>query len=347
MLNPYDIKEIAEHDLKLAESMKDNSYKGMKILIFQPVAAGDNIVASLGAELFHIKYPGCKVDFFTTLHESESLLKHNPFINKVIVNKDWELFNTRATASKGSVPGPLRQEYDLAYGLYWWNAPMVQSFLEDMELPTDYTHVRLYGADLEVLPDLIKTDLCCDLLASIPKIVLQNEESLKKVWKTDTEYVILKEGLKELGVVFEVGAGCGLDFYQTASLLYYSDLFVGYHGSQEHMAAAVDCQTVVMSREWNPADSLTAYYQNKYMPANKQHRVVRPKKWCENFNRCITKNPDEFVHKLPPYGFPNKFPPHKNKECDFGFEKSCIYDGIKAEDVLEQVRIALNEEKEA
>jgi len=342
LLNPYNIEEITRHDAKLlASSLLDpKPYEGMKILIFQPVAAGDNIVASLGAELFHIKFPGCKVDFFTTLHESASILKHNPYINKVIVEKDWELFNTRATASKGSVPGPLRQEYDLAYGLYWWNAPMVQSFLEDMELPTDYTHVRIYGADSKGIPESYsnKTDLYSSF--DVPRICLQNEESLKKVWKTEGQYVILKEGLENLGFVCEIGAGCGLDFWETACLLSRCDLFVGYHGSQEHIAAAVDCQTVVMSREWNPADSLTAYYQNKYMPADRQHRVVRPKKWCENFNRCITYNPDDLIHKLPPYGFPNKFPPHKYKDCDFGFEKSCIHE-ITAEDILEQVKLAL------
>ncbi len=340
--NPYNIKEIADHDAKLVVAHSDYTYEGMKILIFQPVAAGDNIVASLGAELLFIKFPGCKVDFFTTLHESESLLKHNPYINQVIVNKDWELFNTRATASKGSVPGPLRKEYDLAYGLYWWNAPMVESFLQDMELPTDYTHVRLYTPHEIGPPDSWEgyTDLCSSF--DIPRICLQNRESLGKVWNVDKEYDKLKKGLLENhGFVFEIGAGCGLNFEQTAALLRCCDLFVGYHGSQEHMAAAVDCQTVVMSREWNPKDSLTAYYQNKYMPANKQHRVVRPKKWCENFERCITYNPNNFIHKLPPYGFPNKFPPHKYKDCDFGFEKSCIHE-ITAEDILEQVRIALN-----
>jgi ADP-heptose:LPS heptosyltransferase len=339
--NPYNIKEIADHDAKLVAAHSDYTYEGMKILIFQPVAAGDNIVASLGAELLHIKYPGCKVDFFTTLHESESLLKHNPYINQVIVNKDWELFNTRATASKGSVPGTLRKEYDLAYGLYWWNAPMVESFLQDMELPTDYTHVRLYTPDLREVID--NQALICNLTLTkeYKKIALQNKESLRKVWNVDKEYDKLLKELRELGIVFEIGAGCGLDFLQTACLLEHCDLLVGYHGSQEHMAAAVNCQTVVISREWNPKDALTAYYQNKYMPANRQHRVVRPKKWCENFERCITYNPNEFVHKLPPYGFPNKFPPHKHKDCDFGFEKSCVYE-ITAEDVLEQVRIALN-----
>lgn len=327
--NPYQIAAVKEHDRKLAEALKDKSFEGLKILVFQPVAAGDNIVASLGAELFKIKYPGCTVDFFTTLHESASVLKLNPYINKVIVEKDWELFSTRDT----NVPGPLKKEYDLAYGLYWWDSPMVKSFLADMELPTDYTHVRVY-----IKPGTRSSKFNKWLKETNRKVItLQNKESLRKVWDVDKHYDKLLGELQKYGKVLQIGAGCGMDFAQTASTLSICNLFVGYHGSQEHMAAAVDCQTVVMSREWNPVDSLTAYYQNDYMPENKKHVVVRPKKWCENFERCITYNPNEFIHKLPPYGFPNRFPPHKNKDCDFGYEKSCIYNGITAEDILEEV----------
>jgi hypothetical protein len=46
-------------------------------------------------------------------------------------------------------------------------------------------------------------------------------------------------------------------------------------------------------------------------------------------------------HKLPPYGFPNKFPPHVYQSCNYkDFKKSCVHEILPAQ-IVEKIEEAM------
>lgn len=336
--------EIKEHNEKLIEAKVKTDYKGMKVLIFNPCACGDNAQSSLGPELMQIKYPGCTVDFWTSTYESIPILQSNPFINKAILSPKWEDFRLRQSEDevREGIParlGETAKEYDVSYGLYWWDAlPQIKSFLEDLELPTEYQHVRIYTTSKEVKKAHFVWNNGLGMSGGY-KIAVQIENAK---WEKGTRYAELKEGLKKFGTVLELGKREGYSYLDDAEIIRQADLMVCTTGSIEHVSAAVGTQTVTISPVYNPEANCVAYYQNKYMPTNKQHVLVRPKDWCGNY-ACITENPDELIYKTPPYGFnPDRFPPHMVRDCNYGgFKKSCIHE-IKVQDILEKVEQALS-----
>lgn len=328
-------EDVKRHyaDLKRIFTNTTNEFDGIRILIFQPCAIGDNVVASLGVELLHRKFPGCTVDFLTSTKESICLLESNPFINKVILNDNWEVFNTRDTRHDPgvvngcpSIDGPLKKEYDLALNLYWWNPPMVESFLSDLGLDTSYTRVRIYTEGVEVnFKNYFKTEL--------RKICIQKGMGGK--WSGD--YHKLLSDLKTYGEVIEISPELGLNYVQAAMLLSKADLTVCAEGSMSHIAAAVGCQTVTLSSVYNPKDVCVEFYQNKYLPENKKHITVVPKDFCGNY-RCISYKIDSVRYEPPPYRFPEpRTPPHMFKPCDYkNFQKTCIHE-IKVSEIVDAV----------
>ena len=332
---------IVDHYTKLLQAIQNPTCEGLNILIFQPVATGDIIVSSLAAELLFKKYPGCSVDYMVEFDQVKPILEGNPFIRSVIVEKDWEKFRTRDTTNekidgKPSEDGPLIKDYDLAYSLYWWNAPMITSFLEDLRLPTDYTRLHIYKNDksYEKVKDFWKDSIGL-------KIALQRDIDMKTKWDI-SKYPELYKKLEELGIVKVVGSGLGYNYSETAEILRRADMFVGVHGSIEHVAAAVECQTITMPNVYKPEDVCAAYYQNKYRDPKKPCLVVKPKDFCGNY-RCISYNPNDLPNKEPRYGFNSegKFPPHMVRSCDYkSFKNTCIHE-ISVNDVVSQVEKAI------
>ena len=306
-------EDVYKHYKEIESSLYKNDYEGFKILIFQPVAIGDNVVASLGAELLYKKFPGCTIDFFTSTAGSVSLLEANPFINKVICDQCWDLVNTRDTTKeyvhgKPTEDGPVRKQYDLTFSLYWWNPPMVKSFLEDMDLETDYTRVKIYPRN----QDRAKAQKFLEDKKSCITVGLQSDFTGK--WYGD--YQKLKQALESLPrtSVIEIGKGTG-SYIESAAIVEAIDLCVCTEGSLSHVAAAVGTPTVTLSSIYKPEDVMVEFYQNKYLPSDFRHHTVRPKNWCKD-HHCITYNRDDCVHKNPPYGFPDKFPPYMCRVCD-------------------------------
>jgi hypothetical protein len=311
-----------DHYGKLIESLQAPK-TGPKFLIFQPCSTGDIIVSSLSAELFKIKYPGCTVSYLTETPEAIYLLRSNPFIDYVIYNRKWEIFND------------LKKHHDKSYRLYWWNPPMVKSFLEDLELPTDYTRVRVHPSPNDFMrPTLFWGD------TARPRIILQDHIAGK--WSGDRNK--LRGELEKYGQVRDVSPLLGYSFPEVGALFSLADLVVCVEGSISHLAAAVGCQTVTLSSIYNPEYVMVEYYQNQYLPEYKKHITVRPKKWCNDFNQCITRDPAKAgAGAGNPTGFPNKVPPLVYKKCG-SFPKSCIAN-IPVEDIMESVEIAFQRRK--
>jgi hypothetical protein len=309
-----------DHYSKLIDSIQSEK-KGPKILVCQPCAAGDIIVSSLGAELFKIKYPGCTVDYLTETIEVSSILRSNPFINNVDVGRKTNKLDL------------IKSNYDLLYKLYWWNPPMVKSFLEDMDLPTDYTRVRVY-------PDEQYYAKVNQFWGSTngTKILLQNFIDHK--WGGDRDE--LKKKLSAYGEVRDVGPDLGYSYIEIAALFNLSDLVVCVEGSTSHLAAAVGCQTVTLSSIYPPENVMVEFYQNEYLPESKRHITVRPERWCGDSKACVTReiglvkaeNPG--AGNLP--GFPNKMPPIVYKKCGM-FTKNCITN-ISVDTIIESVDLA-------
>lgn len=334
--------EVKDHYLKLQNSLENNEFKDLKILIFQPIAFGDLICSSLSAELLQLKYPGCTIDYLTQIGDFKSVHEANPFVHEVFVSDNWELFKTRDTRyekinGKPSEKGELLKKYDIGYGLYWWNGKegIVKSFLEDLELPTDYLRIRLYtqkykGSIKDIWGDYKGLKICL-------------HQDLPVKWKGD--YQKLKVALEVFGKVKEVGVSTGLQYYESAELLRESDILVASEGSLSHVAAAVGTQTVTLSSVYPPEMVMCAYYQNKYQPVNRQHFVIRPKDFCGDFH-CIGHSVEEYEHKVPPYDFPFRFPPTMMKRCNYkNYKKSCIHEGISVQDIIEVFEKALENRK--
>lgn len=326
-------EEVDRHNYDLLEAIEKDDYKGMKVLVFQPIAIGDVMVSSLCAELFQIKFPGCTVDYFTEFNANFHAIRNNPFINKVIVDKDWELFRQR----NSHADGVLKKQYDLAYSLYWWTKPnLISSFMEDLELPTEYTRLKLYRNfeyEEEIHKKYPKTGF---------RIAVQDQNDLKAKW--DNGYEKLIEGLKKLGEVIFVGPSLEQPYDYTIEVLRQSDIFVGAHGSLDHAAAAVGCQSISLSTIYDPNWVTPQSYQNKYVPDYRPHISVRPLDWCKDYH-CIDycNKTKSFEH--PPYGFSSepKCAPHKIYKCNYkNFEKSCIHE-ITAEYWLKVIEEAIEE----
>lgn len=334
IINQYSDK-VAGHYDRVLKSLASNEYEGLKILVFQPVSAGDIIVSSLCGELFQIKYPGCTVDYMVDpcCKVAKQILETNPFINNVIIEGDWNKYQRRDTLETGEI----KEKYDIAYSLYWWDMPMVESYLKDLELPTDYTRVKIYVSEEN---DQIAKELWHDLQHNDTfisyNICLQSDMNTK--W--DGNYKQLLRALEDFGPVIEIGRkerSLGLD----AALLQNADFFVGPHSGLEHLAAAVGCQCVVLSDIRPPECASVASYQNKYLSKDRQHITIRPVDWCGDYKRCLCWNPNEFMHKLPPHGFPNHFPCHVARPCDYkNFKTSCVHE-ISVELIIENVKKAI------
>ena len=325
----YIHEDVRNHYLKLKEIVNDPKpqYDGMKILVFQPISTGDIVVSSICAELFQIKYPGCVVDYCIEADVARDLLVGNPFTRDIIVTRNWDLVKKRDTLELGA----LAKEYDAVYSLYWWDAKpnMITSWLEDLQLPTDYTRVRIYTKYYheETADEVLKNQ-------KRPLIMLQSDLGPK--WDNQNKYNDLKTKLEKYGNVIESG-GKHITYGVTASMLRRCMLFIGAHGSLEHVAAAIGCQTITLSTIYKPEHVMVPFYQNKYRKSNEQCQVVRPKNWCGDFNRCITYVPTSVHHKQPPYGYPYRFPPHMDKPCDYnGFKKTCVHE-ISVDEIIEVV----------
>lgn len=326
-------QDVRNHYTQLVEALVHPEFRDFRVLIFNPVAIGDNVVVSLGAELLKKKFSGCTVDFLTAAEPAVPLLRTNPFIDKVICDQNWELYKTRDTRYEKvngcpSKVGTLLKQYDLGYSLYWWSPPMIDSFLSDMELPTDYKNVKVYIPEhnrnkaMEYLRDTKGFRIC-----------LQKDINTK--W--DGSYENLKNGLSAFGEVIEIGKITG-NYLESAAILEQSDLCVCAEGSITIVASGVGCPTLALSTVYNPEDVNVSYYQNKYQPKNKQHRVIRPKNWCKDYH-CISYNIKDSPHKDPPYGFSSegRFPPFQYKHCDYDSIKTTCVREISVGDILEQV----------
>lgn len=333
-------KDVREHYLKVKDAINNPDGSPPKILIFQPVSIGDSIISSLSAELLQIKYPGCTVDYMISNIRTKAVLETNPFINNVIFDTDWEACRKRNTLELGSVG----KDYDIVYSLYWWQGSIVKSFLEDLDLPTDYTRVKLYkhkeysNKANEIVAKFGKPLICLQM--DMNKSMYNGMP--KWGGKTHALYV----DLHDIANVYPLGTETpDTEYPEDIEIMREADLVVCTHGSIEHAAAAVGCQTVSMSTVFDPSLCMAASYQNKYLPENKQHVIVKPKNWCNDYTRCITNKPVLSNHQLPPYGFPDKFPPHMYKPCDYGFKHTCIHD-ISTEEILDKVKEVVKQWKQ-
>lgn len=339
-LNSISINEdVKTHYTNLANAINNPTHEGLKILVFQPCSNGDIITSQLCAELFQIKYPGCTLDYMIDpcCKVIKETIATNPFINQVIVEGDWNQYFDRNTL----VNGPLRKQYDLSFGIYWWDGPpkgMIVSFLEDLELPTNYTRVKIYTKEEN---DLVAKEMWAN--SNGFKIALQGDINCK--WSGN--YQELKSKLSNFGTIIEVGI-IGKSFSLDSSILKYADFFIGAHGGVEHLAAAVGCQCITLSDVRPPECAHVISYQNKYREEKYKHICIRPKEnaWCGSYNQCLEWHPERFVHKLPPHSFPHRFPPHMDKACNYKeFKKSCIHE-IPVEGIIENVEWAIRRRKE-
>ena len=338
-------KDVEDHYNDLREALENPTHKDLKILIFHPISIGDNIISSLAPELFQIKYPGCQVDYFTESPESVPILESNPFINKVIIDKNWCKFRTRDT--RGEIPngkptedGELLKTYDMGYSVYWWNSPEIESFLEDFDLPTDYTRLRIYPTEASMqkakiaLKDTNKLRIC-----------VQIEQS--KWNKSFENYYKLLNELEEFGYMIPIGKTPGFTYADDAAIISQADLMICSSGSIEHVAAAVGCQTVTLSPVYDPRENCAAYYQNNYLPENRKHVIIRPSDWCGNY-RCVIKSPNDIIQKEPRYGFNSegKFPHIHTKPCDYkDFKKTCIHE-ITVDEIISKVKEVIKKRNE-
>lgn len=329
-------QDVVGHYEKLEKAIRNPEFGAPKILVFQPVSIGDSIISSLSAELFKIKYPGCTVDYMISNIRTKAVLETNPFIDNVILEDNWGMFRERDTNEEGE----LAKKYDISYGLYWWQGSIIKSFLEDLGLPTDYTRVTIYKHKKY---NKKAKELWCDMPR--PRIAVQSDMGTSMYngmpkWNKDF-YPQLMKGLAELGTACRLGSEkIETEYPEDIEVIREADILVCSHGSIEHAAAAVGCQTVSMSTIFDPSLCMAASYQNKYLPTNKQHVIVKPQNWCQDYNRCITTKPLNAHHEVPPYGFPHKFPPHMYKPCDFGFKYSCVHE-INPDYIVQKVKETL------
>ncbi len=328
--NPNNHPDVIEHYNKVLHAVENPEFEGLKILIFQPVCTGDLICSSLCAELFQIKYPGCTLDYLTENQVNADAIKNNPFINLIGVSKSWDLFKKRDTLEDGD----LKKEYDMGYSLYWWTKPcLIQSFLDSLELPINYTRLKLYRNfeyQEEIKNKYPKTRF---------RICLQAKNDIRAKWNVDENYEVLKKGLEEIGEVIELGTNLSKPYDWAIELLRQSDLFVGAEGSLSHAAGAVGCQSISLSSVYDPNWVAPQTYQNKYILGNRKHVSVRPVNWCGDYH-CMDMDNSKKHLTHPPYGYSSepKVAPYKFMDCDYkGFKRTCIHE-ISPEHWLEVIK---------
>lgn len=316
--------DVKNHYNNLLNSIDNKTYKDLKILVFQPVSNGDILVSSHCLELFQLKYPGCKVDYLIegVLPLPQEILANNPFINKALTTLDWNIVKKRDTCELGD----FAKKYDKVYSLYWWDENIIKSFLSDLELPNDYTKLWLYtNKETNQFANKVWKD------SKKLKICLMSDIHFKWTGSKD----LLKQYLEDFGTVVEIGPP-DLKPNQSLSILAQADIYIGAHGALEHMAGGLDVQCICMSPHIPSKHCAASSYQNQYRKDNEKHISIEPNEVKDCKWACLTYNKNEFIHKNPPYGFPDHFPPHVNKDCVMRYTKHCR-NYISIDDIINKV----------
>jgi hypothetical protein len=265
----------------------------------------------------------------TETPEAISILQNNPFISKVIHIRDWNLY----THSEG---------YDYKYSLYWWDAPIIKSFYEDCELPTNYLKTRIYiNSNMNKIAKEYWNTI--DPNHSKIRVCIQNDMHLK--WNYQKFGKLLEDMiLQEPNTIIQkIGIGEGANplcenYLQSIELLREADILICPHGSMEHAAVAAGCQTVAISYIYNPEFVSPAYSQNQYRDFNKPCMVVRPTNWCGTY-RCVHTNRNATAHK-PPHIFPQHRMTPLVHGCDYPVNKNCIYE-IHPDLIIQKLKEAI------